>query len=173
MKHGYCLLYFTTLHHLLRGNALNIIALGNWYNKDGDYSKALEFASSIEEYAAIFGLDFVCTVGSNFSPKGVLAVDDQIWSTGWRNLYANNLNIPWYPVLGEDDYRGGSIGAKAQIARYVLNLDMGLWNMQNFEYRINVAISPSSNVSVVFLDTNPLVESSGGKSSYLQHSRST
>lgn len=45
---------------------------------------------------------FIVTLGDNFYSNGVSSSTDSLWNKLWKNVYLGyeNLNIPWFPVLG-------------------------------------------------------------------------
>ncbi len=49
---------------------------------------------------------FIISTGDNIYPNGVDSVDDKQWQTKFKNVYTGDaLKLPWYAVLGNQDYR--------------------------------------------------------------------
>ena len=50
---------------------------------------------------------FVISVGDNFYENGVASLQDPHWQQSFEHVYAaKSLQVPWYVVLGNHDYRG-------------------------------------------------------------------
>jgi len=68
----------------------------------------LEVASAMEAVCQSDGCDFVLLLGDNIFPCGPESVTDQQWDTKFETPY-QNLDLPFYPVLGNADYCTGSL----------------------------------------------------------------
>lgn len=58
------------------------------------------------------GCDFVLLLGDNIYPTGVTSVDDEQFQTKFEQPYAD-IDIPFYPVLGNHDYSTEGAGLDA------------------------------------------------------------
>ncbi|GAB1431137.1 metallophosphoesterase [Ignavibacteria bacterium] len=83
-----------------------------------------EAASGMARKATAIQPQFILSTGDNIYPKGVDSPDDAQWKTKFENIYvAEQLQIPWYAVLGNHDYRSNP---DAQIEYGKINQR---WNM--------------------------------------------
>ena len=74
-----------------------------------------------------------------------------MWETSYRNNYGEDLNIPWYSILGNHDYHQNP---EAEI-QYSLNERDNRWNMPDHEYTAIYEIPNTDGLTlqVVFIDT--------------------
>jgi 3',5'-cyclic AMP phosphodiesterase CpdA len=103
------------------------------------------------DHAAARGADFVITTGDNFYEDGVGSVDDENWRSSFQEIYTDpSLDIPWYPVLGNHDYRGST---QAQID---YSRGDGRWSMARRYHSFERPVG-GGRALFVFLDTTPLL----------------
>jgi len=102
----------------------------------------------VEDVCADQGCDFVLLLGDNIYDVGVTALDDMLWQERFERPYAN-LDLPFYPVLGNHDY--GNLTTNAERAAFqVAYSDLSdKWTMPNNFYEVN-----HSNVDLFGFDTN-------------------
>jgi len=128
---------------------ISFLVLGDW-GRQGERLQR-EVAGQMGVYAASRGADFVITVGDNFYENGVRSIDDRKWQSSFHDVYtAPSLDIPWYAVLGNHDYRGS---ADAQIQRTDHD---ERWKMPGRYYSLERPVG-GSDALFVFLDTNPFI----------------
>ena len=96
---------------------------------------------------------FVVTVGDNFHENGIASATDPRWKTEFEDVYSHPaLQIPWYPSLGNHDYRGsveGELGYSAFSTR---------WKFTSRYYVQNERIDDTTSLLIVHLDTSPLIK---------------
>jgi tartrate-resistant acid phosphatase type 5 len=95
--------------------------------------------------------DFVVSTGDNFRDDGVANVDDRHFEESFESVYGSPaLNLPWYAVLGNHDYRGD---VQAQIA-YTRRSDRWRMPSRYFARRFRTL---GVSATVAFLDTTPQI----------------
>lgn len=105
---------------------------------------------------------YIIALGDNFYDDGVSSATDALWTSLWKNVYITNysdLNVPWYPVLGNHDYGSGQQGVQAQINRYQNHTDDDIWTMPATNYSQSFDIPGGGRVTTVFIDTTTLAPS--------------
>jgi acid phosphatase len=100
-------------------------------------------------------IHFVLSTGDNIYPAGVRSADDPQWEQKFERMYAApSLQVPWYPVLGNHDYRGR---VRAYIAYSARN---PRWHMPANFYRVLHFLPDSTPVLFLGLDTQQLLTGS-------------
>lgn len=110
-----------------------------------DVAKQMAQKSNLEK------TQFVISTGDNIYPNGVSSVDDKQWETKFRDIY-KNLNLPWYSVLGNHDYRGDP---DAQVAYSKQN---SLWNMPARYFQYSKEVDAATSIDFFCLDTQAITE---------------
>lgn len=83
---------------------------------------------------------------------GVQSVNDPLWMTNYELIYSHpELMIPWYPVLGNHEYRGNTQAVLDYTAV------SRRWMMPS-RYYTKVIESKGTSVQLVFIDTTPLID---------------
>ncbi|WP_230770022.1 metallophosphoesterase [Sphingomonas sp. Leaf4] len=78
--------------------------LGDWGR---DTPEQHHVAAAMGRAAAAARSDFVLAIGDNFYSDGVESVDDPLWQSVFEGVYTHPaLQVPWYALLGNHDYRG-------------------------------------------------------------------
>ena len=96
---------------------------------------------------------FVVTAGDNYHGDGIASATDSRWKTEIENIYAApSLQIPWYPSLGNHDYRGNP---QCEIEYSTVN---SRWKLTARYYAQSERIDDSTSILIVHLDTSPFVE---------------
>lgn len=85
-------------------------------------SKQYAVARAMARYCQTYGCDLALLLGDNFYPKGVASTADPQWKSAFLTPYSE-LNLMFYPVLGNHDHEGN---IQAQIAYSALSMN---WNM--------------------------------------------
>jgi hypothetical protein len=62
-------------------------------------------AAGMRDWCAAEGCDFVLLLGDNLYPEGAEEVDDPVWQSAFEEPY-QDLDLPFYAVLGNHDYGG-------------------------------------------------------------------
>jgi len=102
------------------------------------------------------GIHGVISTGDNIYPSGVESASDPQWQSKFENVYdLPGLNVKWYAVLGNHDYR---LNPDAQIAYGKKNPQ---WVMPARYYEQEIFVSPETKVSVFALDTQSIMQRSG------------
>ncbi len=110
-----------------------------------------DVAVSMAKKAAEDSISFVLDVGDNFYESGVTSVQDEQWKTAFEDMYNQaSLQVPFYAVLGNHDYR---TNPQAQVEYTKLSTR---WRMPERYYTEVRQIDDSTQVEIFCLDTNPL-----------------
>ena len=78
-------------------------------------------------------VDFVINTGDNFYESGIQSADARKVTTSWYNVYNHQqlMEIPWYGVLGNHDYKG-----KPEVQFEINHLEkFSSWTMPTRSYR--------------------------------------
>jgi tartrate-resistant acid phosphatase type 5 len=131
--------------------ALNFALIGDWgrRGRPDQVQVAQQMALACKNAAA----SFVVSVGDNFYDFGVASLEDPHWHQTFENVYtADSLQVPWYVILGNHDYRGN---CEAQ-------LDYGKthprWIMPARYYAHLYPIDAATNLECFYIDTSPMIE---------------
>lgn len=128
---------------------VRFLVLGDWGREGSPMQR--EVAGRMGALAEARGADFVIATGDNFYENGVRSVDDPRWQTSFHDVYTDpSLDIPWYAVLGNHDYRGS---AEAQVER---TLRDERWRMPARHHSFERKVGERAAL-FVFLDTTPFV----------------
>jgi hypothetical protein len=110
-------------------------------------------AEMMGRVAGISGTDFIAALGDVHHFMGVQSVSDPLWLTDYELVYSRpELMIPWYPVLGNHEYRGNTKAVLdySNISRR--------WQMPSRYYSKTFSVSDSSKVLLLFVDTTPMID---------------
>lgn len=94
----------------------------------------------------------VLALGDVHHFMGVESVTDPLWLTNFELIYAHpELQIPWYPILGNHEYRGNT--------QAVINYSKvsRRWEMPG-RYYTKVFNDDNTSLRIIFLDTTPLID---------------
>lgn len=135
----------------LHPGALTFYLFGDW-GRDGKEGqvKVSELMNAAGKVAAP---QFIVSTGDNFYPDGVETANDKQWKTSFENIYTGeNLQCPWYVVLGNHDYHSNP---QAEIDYTRLSKR---WNMPARYFVKSFMVDKQSSVSAdfIFIDTSPL-----------------
>ncbi len=128
---------------------LRWLVLGDW-GTGGQIQRRV--ARAMAEVARRAPVHWILSTGDNFYPSGVRSADDPRWESHFERVYAeSSLRVPWYPVLGNHDYRGHP---DAQVAYSQRNR---LWRMPARYYTHEHTLPDGTPVLFVALDTQELL----------------
>jgi len=131
--------------------ALNFFVISDWGWSGGKDQQLV--ADGMVKQAEINDPQFIVSCGDNFQIAGVASTQDPLWKNNFEDVYKNvALQIDWYPVLGNHDYKGNT---QAQIDYSNISRR---WHMPAHYYSIVRKINDSISARLIFLDTPPLVE---------------
>jgi predicted MPP superfamily phosphohydrolase len=87
--------------------ALNFLIISDWgWN---GFKSQQEVADQMAVYAEKTEPKFIISCGDNFQVQGVASAQDPLWISNYENIYKNvSLQVDWYPVLGNHDYKGNT-----------------------------------------------------------------
>ena len=95
---------------------------------------------------------FVVTGGDNYHETGIPSENDPRWRTEFEEIYAApSLQVPWYPTLGNHDYRG-SVEAELRYSR-----KSPRWKLFSRYYAQHVPFGSGDTLLIVHIDTPPFV----------------
>ena len=98
------------------------------------------------------GAGFIVSVGDNFYEDGVASLEDSHWQQTFERVYADDsLQVPWYVILGNHDYRGNCD----------VQLEYGKthprWIMPARYYTQIHRVDASTNLECFYIDTSPMI----------------
>lgn len=97
-------------------------------------------------------IEAVLALGDVHHFMGVQSVSDPLWMTNYELIYSHpELQLPWYPILGNHEYRGNT-----QAVLDYSNVSRR-WQMPA-RYYSKVFEDDSVTIRIVFLDTTPLID---------------
>ena len=130
-------------------SGLSFVALGDWGQRGS--RTQVEVARQMARTAAQTDARFVMTVGDNFYDKGVASTSDRHWRDSFENVYsAPSLQVPWYPVLGNHDYKGEDANPDAQVAYSAIN---PRWRMPARHYVQPIILPDGRTLDMFAFDT--------------------
>jgi len=131
--------------------ALNFLAVGDW-GRDGAFHQR-DVSARMGETAKTLNARFVISVGDNFYEEGVQSATDPQWKSSFEDIYtAPSLQVPWYVILGNHDYRGNS-QAQLDYAKTSTR-----WKLPTRWYSVTQAAPDGTSVEFFMLDTSPLMQ---------------
>lgn len=117
-------------------------------------------AQAMANEAKRINAQFVVTAGDNFHEDGISAASDPRWKTEFEDVYDSPaLQVPWYPTLGNHDYRGSVEGEIEYSSRSTR------WKLPSRYYAQMEQIDDSNSVLIVHLDTSPFLQKYWAESS--------
>ena len=82
--------------------------LANDLGRNGYYDQK-PIAELMGKMAENVDIEFVVAAGDVHHFEGVRSTTDPLWMTNYELIYSHpDLMIPWYPVLGNHEYRGNT-----------------------------------------------------------------
>ncbi len=133
--------------------ALEFLVVGDW-GTGGQLQKTV--AAGMQQVIRSSGaVQFILSTGDNIYPNGVTSEDDGQWKTKFETPYSG-ITLPWWAILGNHDHRGST---DAQIRYSSRN---PRWNMPGKTWHNEFAVNPVTKLSVIALDTTPLLQKEDG-----------
>jgi len=130
--------------------ALNFAIIGDWGRHGRPDQRAVAKQMGIACKNA--GTSFVISVGDNFYEDGVDSVRDHHWDKSFESVYtAPSLQVPWYVVLGNHDYRG-SCEAQLEYGK-----THPRWIMPARHYTHVHSVDASTDLECFYIDTSPMI----------------
>jgi tartrate-resistant acid phosphatase type 5 len=121
-----------------------------------------DVAVSMAKKAESDSISFVLVLGDNFYESGVASVNDEQWESAFEHMYDQpSLNVPFYAILGNHDYR---TNPEAQVE--YTNVSKR-WKMPQRYFTFVRAIDDTTTSEYFCLDTNPLAYLSVGEAKSL------
>ena len=125
--------------------------IANDLGRNGYYQQK-QIAALMGTMAEEDGPEAVLALGDVHHFEGVASVNDPLWLTNFELIYDHpELMIPWYPILGNHEYRGNTQAVLdyAHVSRR--------WCMPARYYSLRFDDDDTS-VRVIMLDTTPLID---------------
>ena len=95
-------------------------------------------------------------------PYLIQGVND--WQASFEKVFhASSLQVPWYAILGNHDYRGN---CDAQVEYTKLS---SRWKMPARYYKQSHVVASGITADLFYLDTNPMIKSYRGATTFGQH----
>ena len=109
-------------------------------------------AALMGKVAETDGIEAVLALGDTHHYMGIESANDPLWMTNYELIYCHpELQVPWYPILGNHEYRGNT-----QAVMDYSSLSRR-WQMPS-RYYSKVFQDDSTSLRVVFIDTTPLID---------------
>ena len=130
--------------------AFNFMIVSDWGWNGMKHQQ--EVADQMAKTADSIGAKFIVSCGDNFQINGIASTQDPLWMLNYENVYKGlSLQVEWFPVLGNHDYRGSP---QAEIDYSKISRR---WRMTDHYYTFAKKVNDSISVRFIFLDTPPLV----------------
>ncbi|WPP53716.1 purple acid phosphatase family protein [Catalinimonas niigatensis] len=129
---------------------IRFLVIGDW-GREG-CPEQHHTAAQLARQANLCQADCIISTGDNFYENGVDSTKDPLWEVSFEKVYHHaSLQIPWYAVLGNHDYRGNT---SAQI---LYSQQSSRWRMPARYYSKLLKVSESSDLQLIFTDTTPFI----------------
>ena len=133
-----------------RSDSLSFLIVSDWGGFGSNDQKAV--AAAMGKEAQRIKASFVVSVGDNYHGNGVATSTDPRWKAEYEDIYSDSsLQIPWYPTLGNHDYRG-NVNAELGYSKYSER-----WKFPARYYTQEERIDDSTFILIVHLDTPPFL----------------
>jgi tartrate-resistant acid phosphatase type 5 len=132
-------------------DAFVFFIIGDW-GRNGEFNQK-DVAAAMKRTATLFEPSFIISTGDNFYSDGVASIYDPQWNKSYENIYTgNDLQIDWWVVLGNHDYRGNP---QAEIDYSKISRR---WRMPA-RYFTNVhELKSGKKARFIYTDTSPFVK---------------
>lgn len=125
--------------------------VANDLGRNGYYDQR-SIAELMGRMAETVGIECVAAPGDVHHFGGVRSTQDPLWMTNYELVYSHpELMLPWYPALGNHEYRGNTqavLGYSGISARWIMP----------GRYYTKVLEEGGVSVRLVFLDTTPMMD---------------
>ena len=126
------------------------LLVANDLGRNGYYEQK-PIAERMGKMAGELDVEAVLALGDIHHFMGVESVNDPLWMTNYELIYSHpELQIPWYPILGNHEYRGNT-----QAVLDYSNVSRR-WQMPA-RYYSKVFEEDGATLRIVFIDTTPLI----------------
>jgi len=133
------------------GKSMNFLIVSD-FGMNGDKNQQV-VANQMAKTADSVDAKFIATCGDNFQVAGVASTQDPLWRSNFEDVYkAQSLQVEWYPVMGNHDYKGNT---QAEVDYSNISRR---WRMTDRYYTITKKVNDSISVRLIFLSTPPLVD---------------
>lgn len=131
-------------------NKFNFYVVNDMGRNGYYYQKPI--AEMMGRMAEEIGPEFVLANGDVHHFEGVISVLDPLWLTNYEHIYSHpELMIPWYPTLGNHEYRGST---KAVLDYATLSRR---W-MMPARYYTKTFEAAGSTLRILWIDTCPMID---------------
>jgi len=99
---------------------------------------------------------FVISLGDNFYEDGVREPDDWRFKAVFEDVYkGDKLQVPWYTIVGNHDYRSGASGIDAQVRYSKMSKR---WKMPHRYFDRVETVEEGVQLHLIFLDTTKIID---------------
>ncbi len=123
---------------------VDFLSFGDWGSGTKNQKKV---AQAMKTYCIQNRCDFLVALGDNFYEYGVTSIDDPQWRKKYTEIYGE-MNIPFYPLLGNHDLDGNF---QAQIDYSAVDPS---WRMEGEYYSVKRSDSRDQPLLEIFLFTD-------------------
>jgi len=106
-------------------------------------------ARAMEKFCAVQPCDFAILLGDNVYPRGVTSVSDPLWQKVFVEPY-KNLDLVFYPILGNHDYSSGSDFSRGLI-QVAYSAENSKWELPSTFYKLT-----KGDITFLAVDSQPL-----------------
>ena len=168
----FVLMSFTPLKEMKDGSSKQTVSLVKKYNGEFNLFVISDWgwsgnkqqqivADGMAIQAKKMNPQFIVSCGDNFQIAGVTSTNDPLWKSNFEKVYTQkSLQVDWFPVLGNHDYRGST---QAQIDYSKISTR---WKMEDHYYTFVRKINDSISARFIFIGTPPLIEHYHTRSGY-------
>ncbi len=139
----------------LKGSTLSFFVIGDWGT--GGKSQKRVAAAMLSKFH-LDGAHAVLTVGNNFYEAGVENDHDSQWENKFENVYPREkIDIPFYAMLGDRDYRGDPDAQLKYSGKKLSNGIVSRWRMPG-KFWTKVFSTNTYSLRIIGLDTEMLIK---------------
>lgn len=132
------------------GKALNFAVIGDWGRQGRPDQK--QVADQMAVACRNADARFVISLGDNFYERGVISLKDDHWQKSFEEVYAApSLQVPWYVILGNHDYRGYTV------PQLEYGKTHSRWVMPARYFNKVHPVDAATNLECFYIDTSPFI----------------